>query len=64
MSQKIPKADYNEFYDSRLVAIYDTFNSLGADSEFFCQEAQKLNVSTIIDMGCGTGLLTCELAKQ
>ncbi len=56
--------NYTEFSDPRLVALYDTFNGLGADSEFMCQQAEKLSASSIIDLGCGTGLLTCELAKR
>jgi ubiquinone/menaquinone biosynthesis C-methylase UbiE len=54
---------YAEFSDPRLVALYDTANALGDDSDFFCHIAQKLSSTSIIDLGCGTGLLTCELAK-
>lgn len=56
--------NYIEFYDPRLVALYDTLNPFSEDSEFFCQLAAKLSVKTIIDLGCGTGLLTCELSKR
>jgi len=55
---------YAEFSDPRLVALYDTANALGDDSDFFCNIAKKLSSSSIIDLGCGTGLLTCELAKR
>jgi SAM-dependent methyltransferase len=55
---------YAEFSDPRLVALYDTLNPFGDDSEFFCKQAEKLGVKTIIDLGCGTGLLTCELARR
>jgi ubiquinone/menaquinone biosynthesis C-methylase UbiE len=58
------KPNYAEFSDPRLVTLYDTLNSLGADCEFFCQQAAKLSAKTIIDLGCGTGLLTFELAKR
>ena len=58
------ETNYTEFSDPRLVALYDTLNPFGDDSEFFCQLATKLSVETIIDLGCGTGLLTCELAKR
>ena len=58
------KTNYTEFSDPRLVALYDTLNALGNDSEFFCQQAAKLSASSIIDLGCGTGLLTYELAKR
>ena len=53
-----------EFSDPRLVALYDALNPFGDDSEFFCQQAAKLTAKTIIDLGCGTGLLTVELAKR
>lgn len=56
--------NYTEFSDPRLVALYDTLNPFGDDSEFFCKQAEKLSAKTIIDLGCGTGLLTCELAKR
>jgi SAM-dependent methyltransferase len=53
-----------QFSDPRLVATYDVLNALGDDSEFMCQLVAKLSAQTIIDLGCGTGLLTCELAKR
>ena len=56
--------NYTEFSDPRLVALYDTLNPFGDDSEFFCKQAKKLEAKTIIDLGCGTGLLTIELAKR
>ncbi len=61
---EIQKPDYNEFSDSRQVALYDAFNSLGADEEFFCGEVTKLSPSLVVDLGCGTGLLTCELTRR
>ncbi len=56
--------NYTEFSDPRLVALYDTLNSFSNDSEFFCQLVEEISPKTIIDLGCGTGLLTCELAKR
>lgn len=56
--------NYTEFSDPRLVALYDTLNPFSNDSEFFCKQAEKLSAKTIIDLGCGTGLLTVELAKR
>lgn len=58
------KPTYAEFSDPRLVALYDLLNALGADSDFFCNKAAELHAATIIDLGCGTGLLTCELARR
>jgi SAM-dependent methyltransferase len=52
-----------QFTDPRLVSTYDALNALGDDSSFWLSEIEKLSPKTIIDLGCGTGLLTCELAK-
>jgi SAM-dependent methyltransferase len=54
----------SEFSNPRLVALYETLNPFGDDSEFFCKQAKKSAAKTIIDLGCGTGLLTVELAKR
>jgi SAM-dependent methyltransferase len=53
-----------QFSHPLLVAAYDTINSLGDDNEFYCQLVAKLSAKTIIDLGCGTGLLTCELSSR
>lgn len=57
-------AMHAEFYDPRLVAIYDTVNPIAEYSEFYLHLAATLAASSIIDLGCGTGLVTCELAGQ
>jgi SAM-dependent methyltransferase len=54
----------NEFYDPRLVAIYDKVNPIAEYQTFYLDLAAKLSASSISDIGCGTGLLTCELAKR
>ncbi len=56
--------NYSEFYDPRLVAIYNTVCPVDGYEKFYVELARKLSASTIIDIGCGTGLLTCALAKQ
>lgn len=55
-----------EFSDRRLVAIYDTINWYAADAQprFYAQLAAQLGAASIVDLGCGTGLITCELARQ
>lgn len=58
------KADYAEFNDPRLVAIYNTVCPLDGYEKFYLELVKKLSAETIIDIGCGTGLLTGELAKQ
>lgn len=55
---------FSEFSDPRLVAIYDTVNSFAADTEFYLQLASELSAESIVDIGCGTGLLTRELARR
>jgi SAM-dependent methyltransferase len=56
--------DLNEFYDPRRVAIYDTVNPVAEYERFYLDLASKLSASSIIDIGCGTGPLTCKLAKR
>jgi SAM-dependent methyltransferase len=55
-----------EFTDPRLVAIYDTVNaySPAAQPAFYLQLARELGASSVIDLGCGTGLITRELARE
>jgi SAM-dependent methyltransferase len=53
-----------EFSDPRLVAIYDTVNPIAEYKTFYLELAEKLSAASIVDIGCGSGLLTCELAKQ
>ncbi len=55
---------YGEFRDPRLASLYDVLNPFGDDLEFWCLAAKNLSASSIIDFGCGTGALTCELAKR
>lgn len=50
------------YVDPRLVALYDRDNPRGADTDFYLALATELDVRTILDLGCGTGLLTRELA--
>lgn len=50
------------YVDPRLVELYDSDNPRGADTDFYVQLAAELGARTIFDLGCGTGLLTRELA--
>ena len=50
------------YVDPRLVALYDIENPRGADTDFYLGLAAELNAHRILDLGCGTGLLTRELA--
>jgi len=53
-----------QFSDPLLVLAYDALNALGEDRDFWLKEIERLAPKTIIDLGCGTGLLTCDLAKR
>lgn len=54
----------DQFTNPKLVAAYDALNPLGEDRDFWRKEIDRLAPKTIIDLGCGTGLLTCELAGK
>ena len=60
-----PRADMEldlQYTNQRLVELYDTENARGADTEFYLRLATYLDARLILDLGCGTGLLTRELA--
>src|SRR5260221_14418043 len=50
------------YTDPCLVELYDIDNPRGADTDFYVQLAADLAAHRILDLGCGTGLLTRELA--
>jgi SAM-dependent methyltransferase len=54
-----------EFDDPRLVAVYETVNEydLGTQPDFCRELAIEIDATTIVDVGCGTGLITRELAR-
>lgn len=55
-----------EFTDARHVAIYDTVNSYSPDAQpsFYLALAQELDARVIVDVGCGTGLITLQLTRD
>lgn len=50
--------------DRRLVALYDDDNPDGPDHDFYRALADESGARSIIDLGCGTGILTVTLAGQ
>ncbi|OSQ40906.1 class I SAM-dependent methyltransferase [Thalassospira mesophila] len=52
----------DKIYQNRnLVALYDALNPAGADTAFYEKMAQ--DADSVLDIGCGTGLLTARLAQ-
>jgi len=50
-------------YDRRIVDLYDTDNPDGPDHDFYRALADELGAESILDIGCGTGILTVTLAR-
>ncbi|MCA9917261.1 MAG: class I SAM-dependent methyltransferase [Anaerolineales bacterium] len=50
------------YTNPRLVDLYDIENPHGPDFDFYLALADALNAQRILDLGCGTGLLTRQLA--
>lgn len=50
--------------DPDLVSLYDQDNPDGPDHDFFRDLADRLGARRIVDLGCGTGLLTRSLASS
>ncbi len=55
-----------EFTDPRLVAVYDTLNAYdsGTQPAFYLRLAEDLGARSVIDVGCGTGLITREFVDR
>ena len=46
---------FSEFYDFRLVAVYDTLNPITEYKRFYLDPAPKLSASSIVDIGWARG---------
>jgi SAM-dependent methyltransferase len=55
--------DEQQYQDDSLVDLYDHLNPLGRDSDYFIATIGPTNRS-ILDLGCGTGLLSADLAAH
>ena len=55
-----------EFTDPRLVSIYEPVNVYepGTQPDFYAWLAADLGARSVVDLGCGTGLVTRELARR
>lgn len=56
--------DSLQFNHPLIVSTYDTNNPIDDYGDFFLNFANDIDAKTIIDVGCGTGLLTCRLAEM
>lgn len=52
------------YNDPRLAVIYDVDNPDGPDHDFYRALADHTGARSIIDLGCGTGLMTVTLATE
>ena len=50
--------------DARLAAVYDVDNPDGPDHDFFRALADEMSATMIVDLGCGTGILTVTLTRD
>lgn len=50
-------------YDPRLVDLYDQDNPDGPDHDFYRSLACEAQARNVVDLGCGTGILTVTLAS-
>jgi SAM-dependent methyltransferase len=59
-----PKLDYKEYNDPIMASIYDSNNQHDPfEKKFYFDFANAINAKKIIDLGCGTGLLTIPLSE-
>ena len=49
-------------YDPRIVDLYDGDNPDGPDHDYFRSLAERMDARAVLDVGCGTGILTVTLA--
>lgn len=51
-------------YDQRLVDLYDQDNPDGPDHDFYRALADEISAQSVLDLGCGTGILTVTFTSE
>lgn len=52
------------YVDPRLVDLYDIENPRGIDTDFYVELADEIDAKRVVDLGCGTGLITRAFIKD
>lgn len=52
-----------DYQDARIAEIYDLVNPRGQDTDFYLSLA-GVRPCSVLDLGCGTGILSCALAER
>lgn len=58
------QATATEYKNSLLVDLYDIINPYAADTKFYVELIESLNAKSVLDIGCGTGILAAELIEK
>lgn len=64
MDDPLPLPLDEHYTDPALVARYDAENSGRDDTDYYLRLADRLGARTVVDVGCGTGVLATALARD
>jgi len=64
MRRRTPTAPDRIFSDPRLVAVYDELDPERPDLDHYEALVDELGARRVVDIGCGTGVFACRLARR